>query len=233
MLRDITSPLRCWTDEKSTDVYSNFRFYRVKKISNINLWKCLKESRGRRGTLFNTTRVVFLEHHFRVITEAVGIRFWSAIQAFSDLFWPFFAFCVLFLTITSHLGYVVAAWADERKWIFMILNWTELTARRYILEILLLQGGRSLNVYEIACRLQNSETRNTTGSHAEFVQCKDIFKFMSKLISCHGRNCLLRNQYCLRQLRNFRQFSAFCEGWMFISLLTITSVLIVSLVRWF
>jgi len=36
----------------------------------------------------------------------------------------FFAFCVLFLTITSHLGYVVAACADKRKLIFMILYLT-------------------------------------------------------------------------------------------------------------
>ena len=180
------------TDEKRTDVYSNFPFYTAKKNSNINLWKCLKERQDGRGTLFKIARVVFLEQHFRVITEAVRNELWIEIQAFQICSY-FFALCVLFLTITSHLGYVVAGYADKRKWIFMIVYLTELTARCYILEILLLQGERSLSVYEIACRLQTSETRNTTGSHAVFLHRTHVFKIMSRLIRCQGREYFLRN----------------------------------------
>ena len=64
----------------------------------------------------------------------------------------------------------------------MIVYLTELTVRCYFLDILLVRGESSLNVYEIECRLQDSQTRNTTGSHAVFGHCKDVFKFMSRVI---------------------------------------------------
>jgi len=84
------------TDEKSTDVYCIFPFYRGKKNFNINLWKCLKVGQKGRRNLFKIARVVFLEKHFRVITEAVRIRLWSEIQAFQTCSYLFRLLCVIF-----------------------------------------------------------------------------------------------------------------------------------------
>jgi hypothetical protein len=83
-------------EEKSTDVYSIFPFYKVKENSNITLWKCLKEGQDGRGNLFKITRVVFLEQHFRVITEAARVRLRSKIQAFQICSYLFRLLCVIF-----------------------------------------------------------------------------------------------------------------------------------------
>jgi hypothetical protein len=178
------------TDEKSADFYSIFPFYKVEKNSNINLWKCLKGRQDGRGTLFKTTRVVFLEQHFRVITEAVRIRLWSEIQAFQICSYVFRLLCVIF---NNHFSFRIRRGSLRGQ---KEMNIYDTLLNRAHGSMLYPKNFVTSRWKESEClrnstRLQNSDTRNTTGSHAGFVHCEDVFKFMSRLISYHGRNCLL------------------------------------------